>query len=175
MPERISKELRKQLHQGDPEAFAALYQMLKTPVFTIAFRIVRSKEEAEDIMQEVFLRLWRTPPAPSVRNLRAWIFQMVHNLAIDTLRRHPDTAQALENAALTEDDVFQALALRFDLEQAIHALPCTEREILTLHLNGGLRFHEIAAIVELSVSATYRKYRKALNVLQTTLKGDGIV
>ncbi len=174
MPKHISKALRKQLYQGDPEAFAALYQMLKTPVFTIAFRIVRSKEEAEDIMQEVFLRLWKTPPAPSVRNLRAWIFQMVHNLAIDTLRKHPDVTQAADDAALTED-VFQTLALRYDLEQAIHALPCTEREIITMHLNGGLRFHEIAAIVELSVSATYRKYRKALEALKTALKGDGFV
>ena len=59
------------IRNGDREAFTLLYSDLKQPIFTIICRIVQSKETAEDIMQDVFVKLFVSPPEPSVKNTRA--------------------------------------------------------------------------------------------------------
>ena len=57
---------------------------MKTPIFTIIFRIVWDKSMSEDILQDVF-----SPPEPSIKNLRAYIFQIAHNLAINSTKKQP--------------------------------------------------------------------------------------
>ena len=81
------------LREGDDAALEELYEDMKTPVFTIAFRIVRDREQAEDILHDLFLKLYQSPPDSSVKNPRAWIFQAAHNLSLNSLRR-PKPAEA---------------------------------------------------------------------------------
>ena len=69
------------------------------------------------------------------------------------------------------EDPYSPLHIRMDMEAALRKLPREEREILTLHLNADLGFREISNIVDLSLPATYRKYRKALKSVQTELNG----
>ncbi len=159
------------VRNGDKAAFTQIYHELKKPVFTIACRIVQSRETAEDITQEVFVRLFLSPPDSSVRNPRAWIFQMVHNLAIDALRKKQNTDIAYEQEVA---DTMGDVELRMDLEAAIGTLMDCEREILSLHLNGGLHFNEISEIVGLSVPSVYRRYRKALKTLRNELNGGAL-
>ena len=163
------RELFDRIANGDREAFSCVYQELKRPVYTICYRITGSKESAEDITHDVFVKLFTSPPAPSVQNIRAWIFRMARNLAIDALRKKAYIAEEDESAAV--EDAYSHLHLRMDLESAIGKLPCDEREILTLHLNAELGFKDIAGIVGLSLPATYRKYRKALKHMQQELNG----
>ena len=87
MSETYLKEYFSRVQQGDKEAFAHIYNELKQPVFTIVCRIVQSKEIAEDVTHDVFVKLFVSPPDSSVRNPRAWIFQIARNLAIDALRK----------------------------------------------------------------------------------------
>ena len=156
-----------QVRAGDTSAFEVIYEELKQPVFTICWRIVQSKELAEDLTHDVFVRLFTSPPDDTVRNTRAWVFQMAHNLAIDALRKqHPTT----DVGELTTDDCSR-IHLRMDLELALKKLSYIEREIVALHLNAGLQFIEIARIVQMSLPATYRRYRHALLVLQSELNG----
>ncbi len=157
------------VRDGDKDEFAHLYSEMKTPVFTVISRIVRSRAMAEDITQEVFVKLYVSPPPPSIKHLRAWIFKMARNLAIDALRKKE--AVDLEDAQDLSDDSGDGIAARMDIEAAIAALSCTERQIVTLHLNGGLTFSDIAAIVGVSLPAVYRKYRKAIQSLREKLNG----
>lgn len=161
------RELFNRVHNGDQEAFGRVYQELSQPVYTICWRITQSRETAEDITHDVFVKLYSAPPDASVRNLRAWIFQMARNRAIDALRRNARTTEP----DFVPADSFDHIHLRMDLEAAFGKLPREEREILALHLNGQLNFKEIAGIVNLSLPATYRKYRKALKTIQTELNG----
>ena len=155
------------IRAGDKTAFAVLYHDMKTPVFTVILRIVVGRETAEDVMQELFLRLYQSPPEPSVQNLRAWIFRMARNLAIDERRRARETAE-LQDADLTDP---RDLDAALDVERALTALPMEEREIVTLHLNAGLGFREISEVAGLSLPAVYRRYRRALKTLEKLLKG----
>jgi len=157
------------IQNGDIESFACVYQELKQPVYTICYRITQSKETAEDITHDVFVKLFRSPPDSSVKNIRAWIFRMARNLSIDALRKKMPTAEQEEQSGVEEP--YDHIHLRMDIETALKKLPVEEREILALHLNADLSFQEIAHIVRLSLPATYRKYRKALKSMQTELNG----
>ena len=157
------------IQKGDRDAFARVYQQLKQPVYTICYRITQSRETAEDITHDVFVKLFRSPPDASVNNIRAWIFQMARNLSIDALRKKSRTAEQDEESDIV--DSYDHIHLQMDIEAALRKLPSDEREILTLHLNADLGFKEIANIVGLSLPATYRKYRKALKTMQKELNG----
>ena len=166
------KEYFSRVQNGDKDAFAQIYNELKQPVFTIVCRIVQSKEIAEDVTQDVFVKLFISPPDSSIRNPRAWIFQMARNLAIDALRKKQSID--LDDVELAVEDEISGVIMRWDIESAISRLPRDEREVLTLHINAELHFNEIAHIVGLSLPATYRKYRKAIKTLRELLGGGAL-
>lgn len=168
MAEKDLQEEFAEIRRGNRDAFVRVYQQLKQPVYTIVYRISQSRETAEDITHDVFVKLYTSPPDPSVQNLRAWIFRMARNLVIDTLRKGRPTMMQEETLP---DDAFAKIHLRMDLESAIAILPENQREILALHLHADLGFREIGDIVGLSLPATYRLYRKALKQLRITLNG----
>lgn len=170
MQMNLSEYLSK-VRDGDKEAFAQLYNELEKPVFTIVSRIVQSKEIAEDVTQDIFVKLFVCPPDSSVKNPRAWIFQMTRNFAINALRRQSIDIEDVEPVA---DDPIGRVVMRMDIESAISRLPQLEREILSLRLNAGLHFQEIAHITSLSMPAAYRKYRKAIKTLRELLGGDAL-
>lgn len=161
--------LFQELRDGDQNAFAQLYETLKKPVFTICWRIVQSKEMAEDLTHDVFIKLYTSPPDSSVRNGRAYVFQMARNLSIDTLRKRRDVQ--MEDEILPVDSGMEQLDKKLDLERAMASLSEDEREILTLHLNADLTFKQIGSVVGLSLPAVYRKYRKAIAALRDLLNG----
>lgn len=171
MTQKELSSLFERLPEGDEEAFAVIYHNLKQTVYAVAYRIVSSKEEAEDITQDVFVKLCVSPPSSPVKDPKAFIVRMARNRAIDVLRKRKDAVMGeefLEN--LSAADPFEPL----DLESAVAALSREEREVLALHLNGGLGFGEIAKLTGLTLSSVYRRYRKALNTLKKRLSGGAL-
>lgn len=160
------------LRNGDNSAFEHIYEDMKKPVYTVSLRIVQSKEAAEDITQEVFVRLFTSPPDSSVRDPRAWIFRMARNLSIDALRRKQSSD--IDGEEIPTDDTTDGAVLRMDIESAIARLSPVEREIVTLRLNFDMNFSEIARITGLSLSASYRKYCKAIKALREMLDGGAL-
>lgn len=168
-------QLREKLdlvRQGDWDAFEVLYEDLKTPVFTVLYRITQDRALSEDLLQEVFVKLFRAPPPSSVRKPRAYLFQTARNLALDALRRQPQKSCAdLDGCMqLSGGDPAEHL-LRMDLDLALERLSLTERQIVTLHINGGLPFREVAASMELPLGTVLWKYRKAIARLRSLLNG----
>ncbi|MCL2343705.1 MAG: RNA polymerase sigma factor [Firmicutes bacterium] len=167
-----SDDLQKQLvrlREGDRTAFEALYENLKKPLFTVILRMTRDWALAEDILQEVFLKLYLSPPEPSV-NPRAYLYRMARNSAIDSVRKRRSDVN-LENAEQILCDPAEDLPQKIDTENAVQALPERERDIVTLHINGELKFREVAALLELPLGTVLWAYQKALRQLQTLLGG----
>lgn len=151
---------------GDKNAFVRVYEELKKPVFTVIFRIVSSKESAEDITQEFFIKIFKDPPKADIKNPRAWIFTVARNMAIDHLRReHHSDSLDIDIAYQTD------LEMNIDLERTISTLGMEEREIITLHLNCDLTFLEISKIMKVSLPSVYRRYQKAIKSLKKQLQG----
>lgn len=157
-----SAQIRQALQ--DKTGFSALYREMGRPIYIVIYRIVHSKEMAEDLMQDLFVRLYAQPPSSSVKNLRAYIFQMARNLAIDALRkeRTQDWEEPTTGLADTEQ--------RMDIEQALAKLPPQQCQTVTLHINAGLGFAQIAPILGVSVPTVWRYYRKALAGLREMLE-----
>lgn len=109
-----NRELKLHLEEfrsGNSTAFFEFYEELKTPVYTIIYRILYDKMMSEDVMQEIFLRLYKTPPPTHIKNLRAWIFRMARNLAIDCKRK------IRESETLPHDKESSAYALENTVAQ----------------------------------------------------------
>jgi len=169
MSETDLNEYFSRVRGGDMEAFATIYDELNKPVFIIVYRIVQSKEMAEDIMQDVFVKLFHSPPDPFVKNKRAWIFKMARNLAIDALRKK--TCVDIEESDFAAEDELDFIVQKWDIESAIKKLPSDEREIISLHISCSMPFKDISHIIGRSVPTVYRKYRKAIKTLRDLLDG----
>lgn len=170
MEKIILKNDFQKLGTHDKDAFIRIYNEFKIPVYTIAYRIVGSKELAEDITQEVFLKLYSSPPDNDIKNPRAWIFTVARNLSIDCLRK-PENLNIDDSITTVLEHSENDIITKLDVETALQMLSATEREIVTLHLNAGLKFKDIAKITKLSLPSTYRRYKKSLSKLKAILSG----
>ncbi|MCL2140092.1 MAG: RNA polymerase sigma factor [Dehalococcoidia bacterium] len=144
---------------------------MKKPLYTVVLRITRNVQLSEDVLQELFVKIYFSPPT-NVTSPRAYIYRMAHNLAVDTIRKQREyvelnesdiTLQCNQNNTLYESGV----------EKAIMTLPERERTIVTMRLNGDLKFREIAQILTIPLGTVLWSYRKAIGKLQTIL-GDTI-
>ncbi len=158
------------LQSGDKIAFEEIYNHLKTPMYTIILRITQDKSLSEDILQEVFIKLYQSPPKPPIRKPRAYLFQMARNLAIDNVRKFPQYANwdSIEDIVYLPLDDFSA---KMDIDHAMKTLPLQECEIVSLHINGGLKFREISDVMGLPLGTVLWRYQKGITQLRSVLSG----
>ncbi len=166
MTDEQLKQLLKALEAGEQGTFSAIYSELKTPVFTVLVRLTGDRALSEDLLQEVFLKLYRQPP--QAEKPRAYVFRMARNLAIDALRQKQPTEPVEELPVWTDPD------LKLDLERAFDRLTVQERQLVALHLSAGLTFREVAAIVERPLGTVLWQYRKAIEKLRNLLDGGSL-
>ena len=135
-------------------------------VFSYALYMLRKREDAEDVTQEVFVKVWRHWDNIDETKREAWIMRVAHNYCIDLLRkktgnrkywssiegdayqlsRHPETWQMPEDQFATADKQQNLLA-------ALSELPEKTQSMMLLHYYQGYKFHEIGEIMDLSLSA----------------------
>jgi RNA polymerase sigma-70 factor (ECF subfamily) len=133
-----------------------------------ARQFVRSAPDAEDIVQEAFVRFWRKQH--SIQN-RALLFATVRSVALDLLRRDARRARREANAAL-EVEQFTAPQFDFDdgsqqqLAAAIDQLPAEQREVLVMKIWNELTFAEIGEVLGISQNTAASRYRYALAALK---------
>ncbi|MBR6020071.1 MAG: sigma-70 family RNA polymerase sigma factor [Lachnospiraceae bacterium] len=157
----------------DREAFASLYAEMSRPMYTVACRILHNRADAEDAVQDAFLKLLRKDNIEEISNGRAYILQTVRNEALMMLRRRSHEELQEEVAADVREDSPDSFAWENEaaIAEAIESLEATERDIFTLHVNGELSFEEIAGVMDMSLSAVYRRYRKAQKKLRKMMNG----
>ena len=173
MDDRMLTGLLERLAQNDRAAFEALYIELNKPVYTVLLRITRDAGLAEDLLQEFFVKLFRSPPVPPPRTPRAYLFQMARNLAIDGMKsqpRHGDIDDYTHSPDRSQTEGID----RLDLERAFAALSSGDRQIVALHLNAGLKFREIAAMLDRPLGTVLWRYRQAIGKLRSLLDGGTI-
>ena len=161
------------VRNGDKNAFEELYKGLQTPVYTIIYRITWDKSFSEDILQEVFVKLFLSPPESSVKNPRAYIFQTARNLAIDSVRKKTQDV-SLDEIENTVHQPFDDLSLRMDIDDALKKLQPQECQIVTMHVIGELKFREISDILKTPLGTVIWKYHKAIGKLQKMITGGSL-
>lgn len=138
--------------------FDALFLAHYQAVFRLAYRIAGTREEAEDLAQETFLRLHRSPhiwrDQAGGRRVAAWLYRVVTNLAYNCVRgygrrqRREDTAIG-ETGEADPADVAERAEVRLAVRQVLRALPERQVQLLLLR-SGGLSYKEVAEALNLA-------------------------
>lgn len=161
--------------QGDREAFARLYTLTRGAVYALALSLLRDAHEAQDISQDVFVRVWESAPSYRPQGApMAWLLTIARNLSRSRLRRSGRETGLDEEAwnAIPADDPRVSPEDRQLLQEALSRLSGEERQIILLHAVTGLKHREIAQLLEQPLSTVLSKYHRGLKKLRALMKGE---
>jgi RNA polymerase sigma-70 factor (family 1) len=164
--------------QGDETAFSSLFAMLKDKVYTYSLHFTRSVFIAEEITQEVFLKIWMNRESMSeVRNIEAWLITVTKNLCFNYLKklaleqRIKDSLTSQEYKA--EENVEAYISYKEQLGrigEAINQLSPQQRLIFSLNRDRGMKNEEIARQLNLSPNTVKTHMVAALRKIRIFLK-----
>jgi RNA polymerase sigma-70 factor (ECF subfamily) len=150
-------DLMRRLWSGDEGAFRELFSRYAPLAHGLAFRLVRQAQLAEEIVQETFLSVWRSPDRydRAKGSVRSWLLSAVHHRAVDVIRREQSQRDRADRAAerleLVTDDPADELVTAVDrpmerklVREALEALPEEQREVLSNMYFDGLTQTQIA-------------------------------
>ena len=172
-------ELLRAVADGDRAAFDRLSRRHLDRAYGVALRMTGSRADAEDVVQDVFLRVWLKPEAwrPGQAQFSTWLYRVVVNRCLD-LKRRPKGADldAIEEPqdpdSNAEDSLMQAERGRA-LEAAVARLPERQRAAIVLTYTAGLRNAEAASAMDISVKAFEALLVRAKRELRDHLAGEG--
>jgi RNA polymerase sigma-70 factor, ECF subfamily len=164
------------LAAGDEQAFAALYDRFAARLYRVALRLLGRREDAEDVVQEVFLATVRSRERLSnVRDLTAYLFVSLHRAAnrcaLRRTRAVPASSAAADEAIAPVEQIGCDGSDWHRLHEAVRSLPEEQRQVIALKIDGGLTFAQIAQVVGASISTVASRYQYALRKLKTSLAG----
>jgi len=179
-------DLVRRIRAGDREAVTELYDRFRRPAFALARRILADDELAEDVLQDVFLSVWRDPGAfdRGRGSFTAWLLAAVHHKAVDVVRREESQRRRLARAATELDlaaptatvDVEDEAASRVvadEVRTALGLLPDAQREALTLAYYGGYTQREVAALTGAPLGTVKTRMLAGMRRLREELRDTG--
>lgn len=188
-PEQDAVDLRlvERCQQGRLEHFGELVARYQTRIYNMAYRMVHSREEAEDITQETFLNVYRALGTFRGDRFSPWIYKIASNLCLDYLRRRRPATVSLDAPVGPEGDIPREIAdetflpeeaaligsLGLDVQQAIDRLPDKYKSVLVLRHIEDLTYEEIAEILNLPLGTVKTRLFRARENLRQLLKDKG--
>ncbi len=179
--------LTARLLAGDAAAFATLYQRYFQAVYDFVRRTVRDQALAEDVVQITFVRAWEHPPQrKGPHNLKAWLFTVARNAALDELRKRSRETQtswsehdderphfaAVDPAPGTNPQALAQTQESADLVwDAAASLSADEYSLLDMHLRQELTADEIATALDLQKGAVYTRLSRLRDALEDAVRG----
>ena len=169
------KSLQQQIAGGNQQAFANLFRLLYPRLLNFALQYVHVKETAEEIANDVFIKLWnRKEYLDQVNNLSTYLFVSVKNLSLNYLKQYSHVHVVVENtegdtSLVNHEDPEQQLEwkeMSFQLSQAIDNLPDQCRAVFRLIKEDGFRYKEVAEILGISPRTVETQLFRAMKKLQ---------
>jgi len=166
--------------QGDEKALEVLIRRYLKPIYSFCFRFVGNNQEAEDITQEVFLKVWRNlKKFKKEKNFKGWLFTIAKNTCFDFLRKKKKISTLslekyfyLVDLSLLPNEISEKESLKEKIQEAIEKLSSKTREILNLYYNQGLTFREIAQTLNEPINTVKSRHRRAIEILRNRLKPE---
>jgi RNA polymerase sigma-70 factor (ECF subfamily) len=176
-PQASDEELMAAVVQRDPRALEALYDRYGAVVYSLARRILGDAHRAEDVVQDIFLRLWDRPQlyVASRGQLLTWLLTLARNRAIDHLRAQGRQQRFLRSPAgaqLEAQDPAEQASWALERQQVLAALanlPPEQREAIELAYFRGLTHREIAEATGLPLGTVKTRIRLAMQKLRSLL------
>jgi RNA polymerase sigma-70 factor (ECF subfamily) len=172
-------ELLQAIAGGDRLAFDRLSRRHLDRAYGVAMRMTGSRADAQDVVQDVFLRLWQRPDAwrPGQAQFSTWLYRVVVNRCLDLKRRPKGTdldsvEEPQDPDANAEDSLLEAERNRA-LDGAVNQLPERQKAAIVLTYTAGLRNAEAASAMDISVKAFEALLVRAKRELRDYLTGQG--
>ena len=166
--------------RGDERAFSIIVRAYQVPVFNYVLRLVGDRALAEDLTQEIFLRVYQGLPRFSLRSkFTTWLFQVAKNRVLDELRaveRRPRATVDLDDVPALEvlDAPFERLEAIDAVWRAVENLNVDLKSALLLRDVVGLSYTEIADALEITLATVKWRIYKAREDVQLALAREGI-
>ena len=167
------------LKRGNRDALRLLYEKYNDSLRTIAGSMLHDTHTAEDVLHDVFVAFAENAKQLHIRtNLKNYLTTCVVNRVRDEFRcRQSRTIELDKTGPISSDSNCPESRVEADeksrlLTDALAAIPFEQREVIVLHLKGGLKFREIAQVQQTSISTVHGRYRYGLKKLGTVLDGE---
>ena len=165
---------------GSRDSFRRIYEKYESFLLTLAANLLGDGSAAEDVVQDVFVSFVQSVGKFRLRgSLKGYLATCVANRARDCIRkRHRQRAIAVNDAEQMISDVNEPVQLVINSEElqrlklAMTWLPYEQREAVALHLNGDLKFRQIAKLQKVSIKTAQSRYRYGLDKLRSNLDGE---
>ncbi|MBN1821981.1 MAG: sigma-70 family RNA polymerase sigma factor [Prolixibacteraceae bacterium] len=173
----IHQDIIDRCRQGDSKAQFQLYKLYYKSMFNVTLRIINDETEAEDVMQEAFLKaLQKIETYRGEVSFGAWLKKIVVNRSLDVLKKRKVVFEEINERKHDSED-FKMDSKEVDVDKiknAINQLPDGYRVVLSLYLIEGYDHEEISQILGISNSASRTQYMRAKNKLREYLKEDEV-
>lgn len=162
------------IQSGDQDAMAKFFQHYSSVVYSVALRVLKDSGEAEDVMQDIFIQIWRSPEAfvTGRGSLGGWLMVVARNRAIDRLRRRrpsdPIELFALPSATNLANEAERSV-LMGKIRIAMNSLPAEQQKSVELAFFEGLSHSEIAQKTGDPLGTVKTRIRLALLTLRKAL------
>lgn len=163
--------------QGDPSGYTAVYHAYVREVYNVIFRLVNSRSEAEEIVQDSFIAVFQSLKREEpIEQLRAWVKRIATNKAIDFIRKKKvrfvefeEEGTDLDKTEETVDETVFADQLE-ELRRAIGGLPQAYRIIVELHVFENIPQTEIAGMLGIEKNTVNVQYHRAKQKILQAVK-----
>ena len=174
------EEVMQLVGEGSPRAFELLFDRHGGAAFSLAYRMVGDRVAAEDISQEAFLSIWRSRMRYDCArgSVRTWVLGIVHNRAIDALRRGASYERRREQLDVVEErheapERTDVEAARREEARSVHSaldtLPADQRRTIELAYFGGFSHSQIAELLDEPIGTIKGRMRLGLGKLRDQL------
>lgn len=160
-------ELFEKLKVKNKKAYEELYKKYSTLVYQIAFSVLKNKENAEDIMQNVFIKIANLPEEKLPSKYEAsWLYTVTKNEAISYIRKNKENMPIEEVIQKSSEDEIEKMLGENEYNQMVSSLEDMEKQIISLKVDIGLSFKEIANLLNMPIGTVQWKYYKSLHSLK---------
>jgi RNA polymerase sigma-70 factor (ECF subfamily) len=173
------EELIASIQRRDVRALERFYDRHRILAYALALRVLGNPSDAEDVVQEAFLNVWRFADSyrPERSSARSWLLSVVHHRSIDKLRSRQSRPQpvGLEEGTAVPDgaDVWRQVSERLtrdDVQRALRSLPPEQRETIELAYFKGYTHTEIAQLMQVPLGTVKGRMRIGLQKLKSVLE-----
>jgi RNA polymerase sigma-70 factor (ECF subfamily) len=159
------------VERGDEQAMASLFDRYSKVVYSVSLRVLRDPASAEDVLQEIFMQIWRNPGGfvATRGSLGGWLTVVARNRSIDALRRKKPSEQVEEMALASNYNLADEAERNSLIEKArgvIRLLPIEQRKTLEMAFFDGLTHSEIAEMTGDPLGTVKTRIRSALSSLR---------
>ena len=175
--QQIGQELGKRIRKGDIKAFDQFYGQYSQRLYGFAFSMLKNKEDAKEIVQETFLKLWKKrEELDSSYSLKSFLFSISYNLSIDLLRKRTQDIgfqnylkAHFEEEASRTDELAHFNELNEALAKFVNELPSQRRKVYLMSREEGLSHQEIAGKLGLTVKTVENHINLSLKFIRKKL------